>query len=76
MQETFRLGQIAGVRVAVNRSVLVIFALIAYGLGCILCCHRSVRACRDQDIRARQPWASGRTQRHSTGVNALGGVPA
>jgi Zn-dependent protease/CBS domain-containing protein len=33
MQETFRLGRIAGVRVGVNWSVLVIFVLIAYGLA-------------------------------------------
>jgi Zn-dependent protease/CBS domain-containing protein len=33
MQETFRLGQIAGIRIGVNWSVLVIFALITYGLA-------------------------------------------
>lgn len=33
MEETFRLGRIAGIRVGVNWSVLVIFALIAYGLA-------------------------------------------
>ena len=33
MEETFRLGRIAGVRVGVNWSVIVIFALIAYGLA-------------------------------------------
>jgi Zn-dependent protease len=33
MEETFRLGRIAGVRVGVNWSVLVIFVLIAYGLA-------------------------------------------
>ena len=33
MEETFRLGRIAGVRVRVNWSVLVTFALIAYGLA-------------------------------------------
>jgi Zn-dependent protease/predicted transcriptional regulator len=33
MRETFRLGQIAGIRIGVNWSVLVIFALIAYGLA-------------------------------------------
>lgn len=33
MRETFRLGHIAGVRVGVNWSVLVIFLLIAFGLA-------------------------------------------
>jgi Zn-dependent protease/predicted transcriptional regulator len=33
MRETFRLGQIAGIRIGVNWSVLAIFALIAYGLA-------------------------------------------
>lgn len=33
MTETFRLGRIGGIRVGVNWSVLVIFALIAYGLA-------------------------------------------
>jgi Zn-dependent protease/CBS domain-containing protein len=33
MTETFRLGRVAGVRVGVNWSVLVVFALIAYGLA-------------------------------------------
>jgi Zn-dependent protease len=33
MTETFRLGRIGGVRVGVNWSVLVVFALIAYGLA-------------------------------------------
>jgi Zn-dependent protease len=33
MDETFRLGRIAGVRIGVNWSVLVIFVLIAYGLA-------------------------------------------
>ncbi|HEX8006395.1 MAG TPA: site-2 protease family protein [Trebonia sp.] len=33
MRETFRLGQIVGIRIGVNWSVLVIFALIAYGLA-------------------------------------------
>lgn len=35
MNETFRLGRIAGVRVGVNWSVLVIFALIVYGLAAV-----------------------------------------
>lgn len=33
MNESFRLGEVAGVRVGVNWSVLVIFALIAFGLA-------------------------------------------
>jgi Zn-dependent protease/predicted transcriptional regulator len=33
MRETFRLGQIAGIRIGVNWSVLAIFALISYGLA-------------------------------------------
>ncbi|CAM3845641.1 site-2 protease family protein [Nocardiopsis rhodophaea] len=33
MQETFRLGHLAGIRVGVHWSVLVIFALIAFGLA-------------------------------------------
>jgi len=33
MEETFRRGRIAGIRVGINWSVLVIFALIAYGLA-------------------------------------------
>ncbi|MCW2944996.1 MAG: peptidase [Actinoallomurus sp.] len=33
MNDTFRLGRIGGVRVGVNWTVLVIFILVAYGLG-------------------------------------------
>jgi Zn-dependent protease len=33
MNDTFRLGRIVGVRVGVNWSVLVVFTLLAYGLG-------------------------------------------
>src|SRR5689334_25100413 len=33
MEETFRMGRSAGIRVGIKWSVLVIFALIAYGLA-------------------------------------------
>src|SRR4051794_7164226 len=33
MNDTFRLGRIVGVRVGVNWTVLVVFTLLAYGLG-------------------------------------------